>query len=364
MKLALALALASSTCTNGSPPAPATPGPTLPAASLAPASSGTVTPPAGTGVVIRTPANDTILLGAQLTLTGDVAPPGSAVTVFVDANSFPAAVSGGTWQATVTLPMGASVVKARTGSAHDEIVVTRGADLSPRTTQKVRFVWHPGVDEELRRIARGTLQGPSDTQVEAFVAGVRLATPAVLLRAYEGFDVADASDDSPDVHTVDLLPHNDDFFGQSLYDCGNLQLHQQSDVLVGTYRSTMVEEFPAWAPMRREDSLQVRIEDVAAALGRTSAHELGHSLGFVGSDLGSPCGWMMGCDGGHNCSELAPSFARAERFGSGRFIMDPGGKTQNHFRLAESAPNARGPRAPSVFTAFDRSYLAAIHPRP
>jgi hypothetical protein len=105
----------------------------------------------------------------------------------------------------------------------------------------------------------------------------------VLLRAYEGFDVTDASDDSADVHTLDLLASSDDFFGHSLYVCGNLQLHQQSDVLVGTYRSTMVTEFLLWAPMRKDDNLQMRIEDVAAALGRTSAHELGHSLGFVGS---------------------------------------------------------------------------------
>jgi len=43
--------------------------------------------------------------------------------------------------------------------------------------------------------------------------------------------------------------------------------------------------------------------------------------------------------------------------------MDPGGKTLNHYRLAEAAPNTRGTRTPSVFTAFDRSYLAVIHPR-
>jgi hypothetical protein len=364
MRLVLALALAAADCGGSVPADPASPA----ASSLAAATPqpDRPTPPtlAGNRVSIRTPANDTMQLDAQLTLTGECAPAGATVTVVVGTTSVPAQVTGETWQATVTLPTGTSLIQARTGTVQDEVVVTRGADLTPRATQKIRFVWHDGVDDELRKIARGTLQNPSASKVEAFVAGVRLQTPAILLGAYEGFDVADASDDSADVHTVDLLPASDDFFGQSAYDCGNLDLHQQSEVLVGTYRSAMVDEFQTWGPMRKTDNLQTRIEDVAAALGRTSAHEFGHSLGFVGSDQGSPCGWMMGCDGGHNCADLAQSFARAERFGSGRFIMDPGGKTLNHYRLAESTSNLRGPRAPSVFTAFDRSYLAAIHPRP
>lgn len=368
MKLVLALTLAASGC--GGTPRPTTPASTTPSATptAAPVTASPDAPlgPAGTSVAITSPANDTMQLDRALTVKGTVAPPGSGVTVQLGATSVTAQVTGGTWEATLDLPTiaGTSVVEARTGTAHDEVLVTHGADVARRATQKVRFVWHDGVDDQLRQIARGTLQSPSAAKVEAFVAGVHGLAPAVLLRAYEGFDVADASDDSADVHTVDLLPGSDDFFGQSLYDCGNLQLHQQSDIMVGTYRSTMVDEFPSWGPMQKSDSLQVRIEDVADALGRTCAHELGHSLGFVGSELGSPCGWMMGCDGGHNCSELAATFARAERFGSGRFIMDPGNKTLNHFRLAEASAGGRGQRTPSVFTAFDRSYLAAIHPRP
>lgn len=364
MRLALALVLAAADCGGSAASGPASPAPSPTTESRAPDPTPTPVPLAGNRVAIVAPANDIIQLDAQLQLKGECAPAGSAVTIVVGNSSFPAQVSGEAWEATITLPAGTSIVKAKSGTVQDEIVVTRGADLTPRATQKVRFVWHAGVDEELRKIARGTLQNPSASKVEAFVAGVRSITPAILLSAYEGFDVADASDDSADVHTVDLLPHSDDFFGQSAYDCGNQELHQQSEVLVGTYRSAMVDEFQTWGPMRKTDNLQTRIEDVASALGRTSAHEFGHSLGFVGSDQGSPCGWMLGCDGGHNCSDLAESFARAERFGSGRFIMDPGGKTLNHFRLAETAPNARGPRAPSVFTTFDRSYLAAIHPRP
>jgi hypothetical protein len=362
MRLVLALALAAGECGGGSPPPdPASPAP------LSSTSPDPGSPPptlAGNRIAILTPANDTMQLAAQLTLTGEVAPVGASVTVTVGGASFPAQVSGGTWQCTVTLPDGATVVRAASGTVSDEIVVTRGADLTPRATQKVRFVWHAGVDDELRKIARGTLRNPSNETVEAFVTGVRLATPTILMSAYEGFDIADASDDSADVHTVDLRPDAGDFYGLSPYDCGNLKLNEQSDVFVGTYRSAMVDEFNKWGPMNRTDPLQVRIEDVAAALGRTSAHEMGHSLGFVGSGQGAPCGWMMGCDGGHNCPDLAQDFQRATRFGSGRFIMDPGPRTLNNFRLAEGAPNERGPREPSVFTAFDRSYLSAIHPRP
>jgi hypothetical protein len=73
---------------------------------------------------------------------------------------------------------------------------------------------------------------------------------------------------------------------------------------------------------------------------------------------------MRGCDQGHNCSALSEQFPSiSSRFAFGQFIMDPGGKTSNHARIAEPFSQSRATvRTPAVFNPFNRSYLAVVHP--
>jgi len=54
----------------------------------------------------------------------------------------------------------------------------------------------------------------------------------------------------------------------------------------------MTDRISEWGPMQKSDPVAVRIEDVGQALGRTSAHELGHSLGLVAVlETASANGW-------------------------------------------------------------------------
>jgi hypothetical protein len=277
-----------------------------------------------------------------------------------------ATVTGSNWQTQITLPNGLSEVRARQGTASASILLTLGTGLQSRPPQRFRLVWEAGVDDELRAIARGTLQNPTASTVEAFVVGVRQLTPSVVVRAYNGINVTETANDGPDVHTIQLRPSQGTIFGQSPFDCGNLAQQQTSEVWVGTYRSELVGSFTSWQPMEKTDSLQTRIEDIAEALGRTAAHEMGHSLGLVGSGLGQGCGYMRGCDGGHNCSNLEEQFPGiSNRFRFGQYIMDPGEKTSNNARIAEPLRGSRAlVRAPAFFNPFNSSYLAAVEPVP
>jgi hypothetical protein len=255
------------------------------------------------------------------------------------------------------------------------ILATKGKDISKRPRQKVRFVWGAGVDAELDQIAAKTLNAALTPQQQAaFRLGVRTQTVVAFVRAYSDIDVeiVESDKDQPDVHTVQMMPNSGEIFGQSLYDCGNVDPHQNSEIWVGTYRSEMVDSFNSgtvtssgWGPMAKTDSWQVRMVDVGEALGRTSAHETGHSLGLVGSISGQPCDWMRGCDGGHNCDQVDFDYPLARRFNNGWFVMDPGGKTKNNARLAEPSPTGRAViRTPATFNAFNRSYFSIVHPKP
>lgn len=160
-------------------------------------------------------------------------------------------------------------------------------------------------------------------------------------------------------------------FGQSPFDCGNRQPREVSEVWVGTYRRSMILNFDdrlaGWQPMDRSDSILTRIEDVAQALGRSAAHEVGHSLGLVGCLPDEGCAWMGGCDDFHNCEEFQDRFSKEvphlRRFSSGQFIMDPGAKTTNWARLGEPLMKRRSQeRSPATFNTFDRSYLRIVLP--
>ncbi len=344
---------------------------------------------AGADVQIEAPTNDTVVLDSTVTVSGRVTNTDGAsagplnITLRVGStNQPPIPVNpDGTWSMSgVALPNGPTRLTATLDSTGDSVrsVVTRGGGIGLRPLQKLRFHWSGGIDEELRRIAKGTLEpDPSPAQQTAFITGVKSRTVTVFRRAYQAVvDLEIVSAEANDVHTVLLLANSGNIFGQSFFDCGNLDPHQTSEVWVGTYADSMIESFETgqtlpsgavrsrvWAPMQSDDPLQTRIDDISEALGRTSAHEVGHSLGLVGS--GTSCGWMRGCDGGHNCDQFDVDFPGTDRFDRGQYIMDPGGKTDNWVRLAEPSPGGRAPaRDPATFNRFNASYFAIVHPVP
>jgi hypothetical protein len=257
-------------------------------------------------------------------------------------------------------------VETRPATVPTLLYLTRANGITRHTTpQKVALVWENGVDDQLKKIAKETIARELTAgELTTFVNLVRQTVPEVFRRAYRGLGVVvtDAEDDT----THSVVFHDFELsglFGQSFGDCGNDVAKQTSDVFVGTYVRLMTTQFDRWAPMAKTDTLEMRAQDVAEALGRTAAHETGHSLGLVGTNGEERCGFMRGCDGGHTCVALQQ--AGMARFGGGFFIMDPGPKSANQARIGEGSKAARGQnRQPSVFCNFDKSYLDFIQPAP
>jgi hypothetical protein len=316
-------------------------------------------------LAVDSPTNDTILLGAKIVLTGQATPDsavGDGVKVRAGQAIQTVPVAKGRWRVEIPLPEGQTVIDLTYGDQTLSLLLTHGKDIQGRGTQPVRFEWEPRAIDRLKEIARSTLDQVSDAGAVAFATGVKQLVPILFKQMYRGVNLVESAVDGPEVHVVRMTGAEGGVYGSSPYDCGNSKKRETSTILVGTYARQM-EDLDAWPPMSKTDSLQTRIEDVSYALARTAAHEVGHSLGFVGYRVGRPCDWMLGCDEGHNCPEVNASYPMAERFAEGALIMDPGNKTWNHFRISEERDSQRGLRRHlSRFSTFDLSYLAVVHP--
>ena len=317
-------------------------------------------------LAINAPANDTIVITSSITVRGTATPSTGTVTLRVGQQTFTATVAQNAWSvANVPLIPGLNKLEARFQGLSRVAYVTRATSsstsISRQPQQKVRIVWEEGSDAVLRNIARGTLSAQLSTaQLDAFVIGVRTQAEQIFSRAYANIADVVRVDSGDNVHTVLMRSIASSGFGVSPFDCGSVVVKQTSRVFLGTYKNSMVDRFGQWDPMLKTDSLQTRIDDVANAIGRTAAHETGHSLGFVGSS--GKCFWMYGCREGHNC----PTFERPgiDRFNYGFFIMDPGELTEYNARIAEPSKVQRSTRTPAVFNTFNRSYLRIVHPLP
>jgi hypothetical protein len=318
----------------------------------------------GTPITIEEPRGDSIAVTSTIDARGAGAA-GASVSVDVNGLARAAEVIDDRWHAPeVPLP-GAplNVLRASKDSGSVSVLVTKAPAIAARPAQRFRFDWTSAADEQLARIADDTLDASlTPGQRSVFVTAVKARMEAILITRYDSWDVELVDTAGPDVHTIKMLGYSGGIFGQSPYDCGNTALGQESEVWVGTYRQSM-SNVANWRPMRRVDSLAVRIEDVAQALARTSAHELGHSVGLVGEGTYG-CGWMLGCDGGHNCDVVDQQQALADRFDQGRYIMDPGQKTSNHARLAEPTVQRAVRRSPARFNDFSGAYLTLVHSAP
>jgi len=324
---------------------------------------------------ISKPENDKLVMSPTIDVEGTGTPEGAIVTLTINGSTLNASVTAGHWRLTgLGLNVGANVIQAQIQDKMTSVLVVRGTDnIQRRPAQKVRFLWNSGTDDEIKLIAQQSLDaGLSQGQLIQFANSVKNRTVEVFRARYAGVgDIQVVSSDGNDVHTIALFSLSSGLFGSSPFDCGNRRLKEVTRVFVGTYRSQMTQPTDAagfisgWGPMRRSDAIEVRIEDAAQAFGRTSAHELGHSLGLTGEATDSECRWMDGCDGGHNCDAFDVRFPLANRFDSGWHIMDPGPKTLNNARLSEPDPLTRAAqRKGPIFDVFAGSYLSIIHPLP
>jgi hypothetical protein len=312
-------------------------------------------------------ANGTILMASRIDLEGTACSDQATVEAEINGTLHTTPASEGRWiLPSLRLDVGPNLIVLRCEGRTASLIVIRGSDnLLARPAQEVMFLWRPGVDGELKEIARDTLdRNLTDAELSHFAASVRSRLVEVFQAAYK--DVADIQvtlQAGPGVHNIVVSRLSDDVFGQSPFDCGNLTPAQNTEVHIGTFRRSLRDDFDAWRPMARGDALDVRIEDVAQAVGRTAAHELGHSLGLVGEVGDRSCTWMDGCDGGHNCAAMRGRFPVSDRFLDGWHIMDPGLATLFNARLAEPESDRRSAsRRPSFFEGFSRSYLKIIHP--
>jgi hypothetical protein len=324
-------------------------------------------------VKITKPDNDRLIMTPTTTIEGTGTPEGAPVSVRLNGSTFATTVSGGKWSVTgIALNVGANSIDVQIGDKRDSVLTVRGGDdVKGRPQQKVFFLWNASVDDELKLLAKESLSATlTDVQLTAFASNVKKRTVEIFQQRYAGVaDVTIVNADGEDVHTVSMLGLSDTLFGSSPFDCGSKTPKQTSQIHVGTYRSQMTKINDAagfisgWAPMKRSDTVEVRTEDVAQALGRTSTHEFGHSLGLTGGPTDGTCQWMDGCDGGHNCDAFDATHPRANRFNEGWHIMDPGGKTVNNARISEPNKAQRTtPRKSPIFEPFGASYLKLVHP--
>jgi hypothetical protein len=321
-------------------------------------------------VHIQSPENDIIVQDAMITVSGVVVgTPGPGATVVLSMEGSPTTYSGavgadGSWSiASVAIPANSTANwTAKLGTSTHTIVLTRGTGLASKGHQKVYFDWGQGVDAQILSLANGSLDTAltQDQQV-AFVQGVRSQVVLAFTRAYSGYGIDIVNAPGAGIHTIQMMKDSSSLFGQSPYDFGNQDPDQQSQIFVGTFAASMTSD--DWSPLAKTDSWRLRIIDAGEAIGRSCAHELGHSLGLVGSDAFAPGGWMRGCDGGHNCDQVQAQFPLSARFKSGQFIMDPGEKSLPNNRVAEPSQSARSAtRRPAGFNPFNRSYLSFVHP--
>lgn len=309
---------------------------------------------------------------SELALSGIVDPPGlGLIRVQAGAQIISAVATQEKWTARIPLVDGLNVVTVLYGGISRSLVVTLAKRLDSRPPQSVRIVWDSNADEQIRSIATETTVGVhSMLELDDFVRRVKDGMRDVLLRAYAQIaNITIVAHDGDDVYTIEVTSSDllDGSYGITPppIDCGNRNLKGASRISLALFRQQMRDHLDReWKPMLRADPLELRAQDVAEALGRTAAHELGHALGLVSDSNSNSCGWMNGCDKGHNCAAFQQEHPGVARFGSGTSIMDPGSSTRNHLRIAEPLERGRSVRAPAKFDKISRGYLSMIEPIP
>jgi hypothetical protein len=194
--------------------------------------------------------------------------------------------------------------------------------------------------------------------LNSFVADVKAGISSFFTNAYSGTAVSLVGAPGAGIHRVKFHGYDScSLYGQSPGDYLNTVKGQTTDIYVGTFKCVMVDyaELIASTPAELTDPLATRVQDVATAIGRTVAHEVGHSLGLTADGVR-----LHGCEGMHNCEAYDDSNP-SDRFDNGHHIMDPGPKSEMYARIGLSNPTTRVALRP-YFERYGRSYVKIIHP--
>ena len=258
---------------------------------------------------------------------------------------------------------------AQFGECRDTIYLTCcPGDLSPRETQTFGLSWE-GVDGMLRAIGRDTLNVLPVAQEQGFPGEVRRRVQKLLDEWTEPFDVTRV--DLNALYHLKFTTDTDGLWGwtrgqqvddnnnELAGDCGNHELTGESKIHVGSFAESMKQERLLWWPMSKQDSYDIRVEDVARVLASTALHELMHGMGLV------TCGWMSedSQDAGHNDRSLHGG-TRGIPNGGGWHLMDSGTRTYGYQLLGfDSAdPLGRNIRRQRILAPTNLGYLRALHP--
>jgi len=325
------------------------------------------------------PAPDTLVVGSATSVTGIyVDETGNAVDGEIDilANGVdmgPVRTVGGVWSyPSVPLQLGLNIFTGSTlrltpegassGSLAPFLLEQRN-DLVARGRQDVFLDFaDPEFDGLMREIALATLEpDPAPERLDAFAALVREEIGRYLDLVYSGNDVVRVDAMGPEVQRIhfDSTTLAPGLFGESPLDFLNERKDDVSTIYITTFKTTVVDEnlLLIATPALESDSLEQRARDVATLIGRTAAHELGHSLGLVvATERG-----LKGCGGSHNCPAYDLRLPLANRFEDGHFIMDPGEQSALFARAGFANRIERAPRLP-VFNSYNKSYIGHIHP--
>jgi hypothetical protein len=243
----------------------------------------------------------------------------------------------------------------------DPFLLERRNDIPNTGQQKVWFnMTHFNIDNQLKAIANHTLNGPlSAADLNTFTTGVRTGIKDFVVSAYSGVDIVVVNASGPDVHEIEFRGENSSsLYGQSPGDWKNQTKAQVSTIYVGTFKHVAVDDDRLLneTPAKKTDSLQTRIADISTFIGRTAAHEFGHSLGLTSEGTTK----LNGCEGSHNC-EAFDNANPSDRFDNGHYMMDPGPKSTLHARIGQATADVRKAKKPR-FNNYNKSYLKILLP--
>lgn len=244
----------------------------------------------------------------------------------------------------------------------DPFLLERRTDIPNVGDQKVWLnMTHFNIDNRLKAMANHTLNGPlSAADLNTFTTGVRAGIQDFVSKAYSGVDIVFVNSAGANVHEIKF--HGEDqgcsLFGQSPGDWKNQVKAQVSHVYLSTFECVVVanNDLLTETPAKKTDTLQTRIKDISTLIGRTAAHEFGHSLGLVAEGDTK----LHGCEGMHSCEAYDASHP-SDRFDSGHYMMDPGPKSTLFARIGQDNSSTRKTHTPR-FSNYDKSYLKILLP--
>ncbi len=239
-----------------------------------------------------------------------------------------------------------------------EVLVEKKTDLSSRGSQKVFLDWSDaGIDELIEEMGEHTLSHAfTAAELDQFSTDVKTKVQNVIATAYNGMSIQFVNAGGADVHTIKFYgDERCDLYGESPGDYKNQNKTQTSSIYIATFHCVVVDDnrLLNQTAAVQADTVAQRVIDLGNFIGRTAAHEMGHSLG-----LSSESG-LHGCEGMHNC-EAYDDANPSDRFDDGHYIMDPGPKSSIAARIGQANSTERKTKV-SKFNSYNKSYLNIIH---